>query len=86
MMCQAMGKSYRIKQCTDEQQRTRSECADALYLSHSGQIPNIQHEISRDVDDQLTCKSDESVIPWFCACDNACVITSYMRKSHGITS
>ena len=33
-MCKPIGKSYRIRYCTDEQQRTRSECADALYLSH----------------------------------------------------
>ena len=36
-------------------------------------IPNIQHEISRDVDGLHACKCDKSVIPWFCACtcDNA---------------
>ena len=29
MMCLSDGRSYRMKQCMDEQQRTRSECADA---------------------------------------------------------
>ena len=46
-------------------------------------IPNIQHEISHDVDDLHACKCDKSVIPWFCAC--MCNIASYMRTNHGIT-
>ena len=33
MMCQTIGKSYRIRQYTDELQQTRSECVDP-YIYH----------------------------------------------------
>ena len=51
-----------------------------LYIYHIvAWIPNIQHEISRDVDDLHACKCDKSVIPWFCACtcDNALAHASW---------
>ena len=33
------------------------------YYHIVAKIPNIQHEISRDVDDLHTCECDKSVIP-----------------------
>ena len=40
-----------------------------IYIYYITDIfPNIQHEISHDIDDLHACKCDKSVIPWFCAC------------------